>query len=631
MELTQNLARRLLVSEALALTPIRPVPDSYQLQYSPSTMLKPQQSATRELVSLDGLWRFAATTDATPWTAVLPGRLEIPVPASYNDIFVNPSLREHVGWVWYQRTVRVPRGWSGERIVLRIDAATHSGRAYVNDELVVEHSGGYTPFEADITALVKGGDAFRLTIGVDNTLTYQTIPPGEVITDDVGKKTQKYQHDFFNYAGLHRSVWLYQTPTTYISDVTVTTVVEGGGGVVKYKADIEGGSSATAVKAFLADHSGAVVAKAEGKHGRLEVSQPHLWQPGEGYMYTLRLYLGDGADEYTLPIGIRTVRVDKLQLLINDKPFYFTGFGKHEDTAVRGKGHDRAYMIHDYELMEWVGANSFRTSHYPYDEEVLEYADRHGIVVIDETPAVGLFLNLGPGIVLGKQRPTFSPDTINDQTRESHKSAIRELIARDKNHPSAVCWSIANEPASHEDGAREYFEPLVQLTRELDATRPVMFVNLMYASPDKDKIADMFDLLGINRYYGWYNDTNDLAGAERHLEAELRVWQEKYGKPLVITEYGADTIAGLHSVHSQPWSEEYQSAMLDVYHRVFDRVEAVIGEHVWNFADFQTSSAIFRVDGNKKAVFTRDRRPKMAAHTLKARWSSDRFTHFTNA
>jgi beta-glucuronidase len=96
---------------------------------------------------------------------------------------------------------------------------------------------------------------------------------------------------------------------------------------------------------------------------------------------------GDGddvaVDAYTLPVGIRTVQVDGTRFRINGEPFYFRGFGKHEDSAVRGKGHDHVFMVHDFALMDWLGANSFRTSHYPYAEEVLEYADRHGIVVID--------------------------------------------------------------------------------------------------------------------------------------------------------------------------------------------------------------------------------------------------------
>jgi beta-glucuronidase len=100
------------------------------------------------------------------------------------------------------------------------------------------------------------------------------------------------------------------------------------------------------------------------------------------------------------------------------------------------------------------------------------------------------------------------------------------------------------------------------------------------------------------------------------------MWQDKYDQPIIMTEYGADTIAGLHSVLAVPFSEEFQVDMLDVYHRVFDRIEAMAGEHVWNFADFQTSIGIRRVDGNKKGVFTRDRKPKAAAHNLKKRWTS---------
>ncbi len=277
--------------------------------------------------------------------------------------------------------------------------------------------------------------------------------------------------------------------------------------------------------------------------------------------------------------------------------------------------------MHDFQLMEWVGANSFRTSHYPYAEEVLEFADRHGIVVIDETAAVGLNLAMAGGLGGRASGPTFSAETINDETRAVHAQHLRELIARDKNHPSVVLWSLANEPSSTEEGAREYFEPLVRLARELDPTRPLMYAAFMQATQANDRIVDLFDVVALNRYYGWYTATGDLTTAEAHLERDLRDWAETYDKPILMSEYGADTMAGLHSVWDTPWSEEYQEAYLDAYHRVFDRVDAFVGEHVWNFADFQTSVGILRVDGNNKGVFTRDRRPKAAAHALRRRWS----------
>lgn len=593
-------------------------------------MLRPQANAHRERLSLDGLWAFATSNMVAddPWNDTLSTSLEVPVPSSYNDIFTDASIRDHVGWVWYQREVFVPKGWNEDRVFIRVDAATHHGKIYINDALVAEHEGGYTPFEADITAFVAAGSSFRLTIGVSNVLTNTTIPPGRVFTNDAGVEQQDYRHDFYNYSGLARSVWLYSVPQTHVNDITVTTAIEGKNGVVSYQVET---TAPADIRVSVHDHASKVVAKAEGSVGFVRIPGVTLWQPGAGYLYNLRIeVLSDGVvvDTYDQSFGVRTVEVKGNRLLINGKPFYFTGFGKHEDSPIRGKGHDNAYMVHDFELMKWMGANSFRTSHYPYAEEVMDYADRHGIVVIDETAAVGLFLSLGGGILGGDNRDTFGPDDVNDQTRETHAQAIRELIQRDKNHPSVILWSIANEPASHEKGAREYFEPLAALTRELDPSRPIAFVNVMMATPDKCLISDLFDVLCLNRYWGWYVDTGDLVSAESHFLAELQAWEKLHNKPIIITEYGADTVPGTHSIFDVPWTEEYQTRYLEMNHRAFDAVDSVVGEQVWNFADFQTKNGVFRVDGNKKGVFTRERRPKAAAHYLRERWTTlDPRTH----
>ncbi|GGD26217.1 beta-glucuronidase [Microbacterium faecale] len=589
-------------------------------------MLKPQDSETRDARLLDGIWSFSAgpSPGARPWTAPLAGGRDAAVPASYNDLFTDDATRMHVGWVWYQREIRIPAGWAGQRIVVRVDAATHRGRVYLGDDLVAEHIGGYTPFEADITDLVEAGGTARLTIGVDNELTNETIPPGFLQEDENGAVHQKYRHDFFNYAGLARHVRLVATPKERVTDVTIVTEeASGSAATVSYRVDTAGGS---AVRVAIVDEDGRDVAHGDGAAGTLQLSEPRLWNPGEGNLYDLRVELladdGELVDVYRQPFGVRTVEVRGAEFLINGEPFYFRGFGKHEDSAVRGKGHDDALLVHDFALMEWSGANSFRTSHYPYAEEVLDYADKHGMVVIDETAAVGLNLGLGGGVHGQAGEPAFSPTMFNERTRDAHAQAIRELVARDKNHPSVVLWSIANEPEAVEPAARDYFEPLAALTRELDPTRPIAYVNELRASFHNDAIVDLFDVICLNRYYGWYVDNANLSAAETRLERELRGWEETHGKPIIIAEYGADTLAGLHSVHVQSWTEEYQAELLDMYHRVFDRVPAVVGEQVWNFADFQTSPGIIRVDGNKKGVFTRDRRPKRAAHLLRSRWAT---------
>ncbi|GAB3678764.1 beta-glucuronidase [Saccharopolyspora tripterygii] len=588
-------------------------------------MLRPLTNAFRDRRSIDGLWRFAVDAEGVGreqqwWRASLPGKAEMPVPASYNDIPVDAAVRDHVGEVWYQTSAHVPASWSGQRIVLRFDAAAHRATAWVGEQQVVSHVGGYIPFEADVTDLVRPGEANRITVVVDNRLDWDSIPPGHVEETPDGPR-QRYHHDFFNYAGLHRTVSLYATRPAHITDVTTTTGLEGTAGTVGYEVRTTGGER---VRAVLLDAEGVEVARTEGLSGRLRVEDVQPWRPGEGYLYELRVDLldagGEAADRYSLNVGIRTVAVDGTKFLINGEPFYFTGFGMHEDHVVRGKGHDDASMVHDFALLDWIGANSLRTSHYPYAEEVLDYADRHGIVVIDETAAVGLNLGIGGGIVASSAQETYSDETVSIRTREAHLKAIQELVERDKNHPSVVLWSIANEPESHTDAAREYFEPLFAEARRLDATRPFGFVNVMFAPAGECTVSELSDVLMINRYYGWYVQSGDLAAAERALEAELNEWAKGEAKPIIITEYGADAMAGVHSAVTQPWSEEYQTELLKTYHRVFDRVEAVVGEQVWNFADFATSAGFARVDGNKKGVFTRDRRPKAAAFALKDRW-----------
>jgi beta-glucuronidase len=553
----------------------------------------------------------------------LPESGQMVVPASFNDIAANATVRDYFGDIWYQTSVWVPLGWQGRRIVLHFESATHRATVWVNDVEVVSHEGGYTPFEADITDHVAPGQEVRITALINNTLHWQSIPPG-VIEDTPAGKRQRYWHDFFNYAGIHRSVWLYATDPAHITDVTITTDLDGANGVINYTVDAEDGDDLE-IKVILRDAEGTEVTTDTGPSGTLNVPSVHKWAPGDGYLYDLEIQLlrGDSImDSYHQSVGVRTVKVDGIRFVINGEPFYFTGFGKHEDLPVIGKGHNDAYLVHDFELLKWIGANSFRTSHYPYAEDVLDYADRQGIVIIDETAAVGLNMGLGGGIFGGQGYQTFSPETANSATREVHAQAIRELIARDKNHPSVVLWSIANEPESDTEEAEKYFQPLFDVARQADPTRPIGFVNVMLAPHGKCRVSQFGDVLMLNRYYGWYVNTGDLEAAELAWEEELKAWAGD-GKPIIITEYGADTYPGLHTLVGEPWTEEYQVEYLDMNHRVFDRIDAVVGEQVWNFADFTTTSGIMRVGGNKKGVFTRDRQPKAAAYALRRRWRKE--------
>src|SRR5690625_109754 len=183
-------------------------------------MLRPQDTSTRERKSLNGLWAFRldpddAGRDEQWYAAPLRQAREMAVPASFNDIIADRTVRDYFGDVWYQTEVRVPRGWAGQRIVLHFESATHRATVWAGSTEVRSHEGGYSAVEADITEHVTPGEPVRITAVVNNTLSFQSVPPG-VIEDTPGGKRQRYWHDFFNYAGIHRNVWLHATPRAHI-------------------------------------------------------------------------------------------------------------------------------------------------------------------------------------------------------------------------------------------------------------------------------------------------------------------------------------------------------------------------------------------------------------------------------
>ncbi|OBZ12740.1 beta-glucuronidase [Bacillus sp. FJAT-26390] len=589
-------------------------------------MLYPIITDSRGIIELNGIWNFKLDKGEgfeRKWNETkLADTMHMAVPASYNDVGVTADIRNHVGYVWYEREFTIPSLLLSQRIVLRFGSATHTAQVYVNGKLAVTHKGGFTPFEAEINPfLIKGKN--RLTVAVNNILDETTLPIGDYSEKEVaglGKVIRnKPNFDFFNYAGIHRPVKIYTTPQTYLKDVTIVTTLQGASATVQYEAAVVGDAE---VHARILDQEQTVIAEAAGAQSVVSIKEAQLWEPMDAYLYSLQITLikdGNIIDVYEQPFGVREIQVKNGQFLINNKPFYFKGFGKHEDSPIHGRGFDEAVNVTDFRLMKWIGANSFRTAHYPYSEELMRLADKEGLVVIDETPAVGLHLNfMATMFGGGEKRNTWQELT----TGEYHGQIIRELIDRDKNHACVVMWSIANEPASEEEGAYEYFKPLVELAKSYDPQhRPVTIVTHLMSTPDTCKVAELVDVLALNRYYGWYVDSGDWEIAKFNLRNEFNGWYERCpGKPIMMTEYGADTVAGLHDVDPVMFTEEFQVEYLKANHEVFDEFEHFIGEQVWNFADFNTSQGFIRVQGNKKGIFTRDRKPKYAAHELRKRW-----------
>lgn len=592
-------------------------------------MLDPQQNDIRQKLDLSGFWQFKLDPDQIgeeqDWFNCLEQPRQIAVPGSWNEQF--QDTRDYLDHAWYLRRFHVPSGWQGQDVWVRIGSANYYAKVWVNGQLVGEHEGGHLPFDLNVTDQVKWDDANTIAIQVEAQLRPDRVPPGNLGGGGMAGFMSGYPNtafDFFPYAGLHRPVVLYALPPVRIHDVTVATSISDNTGVVDItvvRSDSGNGVGRVRLQGENANIDEPLVFKNGLAKVAIQVSNAQLWSPDEPYLYQVDVLLSEGArisDRYTLEIGIRTISVHGDKLLLNGKPIQLKGFGKHEDFPIHGRGLNMPLIVKDAALFKWMGANSYRTSHYPYSEEAMTIADREGFLIVDEIPAVGLL---------------FEDGKENIQARlKLCKQQLQELVSRDKNHPSVIMWSVANEPmpasmiqrftgrGGEADDSRgtAFFTELYDLVHALDPTRPATSAAVMGCPVEWMALSDV---VFVNRYWGWYTQSGQPAEGEKVLAQELDALHEQLGKPIVISEFGADTIAGMHSDPPEMWTEEYQVDFLRRYLNVAAARPFVVGLHVWNFADFKTGQGTRRAGGmNYKGVFTRDRRPKMAAHFLRERW-----------
>jgi beta-glucuronidase len=587
-------------------------------------MLYPIQNDIRNKLDISGIWDFQVDPEETGekdgWFNGLPAPRPLAVPGSWNEQY--EDLYNYFGLGWYVKRTYIPAGWKSQRVFIRVGSANYCGTVYVNGIKIGVHEGGHLPFEFDITDRGKWNTENIIAISVENHLTPTRVPSGNLGSSlETGNNTTGYPSstvDFFPFAGIHRPVVLYSVPHVHLTDVTVVTEIDGENARVKVTAQINGKQDKG--RLILAGEKPVEVPvgfKDGLTEAVLSVPSARLWSDKDPYLYDLTIVTS--ADKYTFKVGIRTIAVRDKQILLNGQPIQLKGYGRHEDFIASGKGLNLPLLVKDYALMRWTGANSYRTSHYPYSEEEMQMADREGFLIIDETPNASLqFENL---------------ENMAERKRVSLRF-VDELIARDKNHPSVIMWSVANEPTPADSMARytggavdterdaasaAFLNDLLARARQRDATRPVTLTGLMGAPAEW--LANC-DVICINRYWGWYVMQGQLDKACAMLDQELDDTWEMFGKPVIVSEFGAEAQPGLHGNPALMWTEEYQAAFIRGYLEVGARKDFVIGMHIWNFADFAAIQSVMRVGGqNMKGVFTRTRQPKMAAHVLRDKWT----------
>ncbi|MFC1462292.1 beta-glucuronidase [Verrucomicrobiota bacterium] len=581
-------------------------------------MLYPIDTPTRTRIDLSGIWQAVFDWDEKgldeKWFENPPEGRDIAVPASWNDQFQDWRAHNFVGSVWYYRDFCVPAEWDGKKNVLvRVGSAMYHATVWVNGKLVCEHEGGYLPFECEVSSALKKDEKNLLVVRVNNTLSDKTCPQGNLDPEIGGVAKWRVgnfpnvHYDFFAYGGIHRPVVLHSTNKTCIDDITVRTTIDGSSGTIRFEAVISG-EGARKLEVTVDGQQVEVAVDGQAGSGSIVIDDCVFWCPETPRLYDscFRLY-GEGdelLDEYTLPVGVRTVGVKGKSILLNGKPVYLKGFGRHEDLPVIGKGLSLPWLIKDFSLMKWVNANSFRTSHYPYCEEIMQMADRWGFMVIDESSANTL---------------SFKVDT--EETLKIHRQEIRELYQRDKNHPSVIMWSVSNESETNDEKSVPYFTTIRDDLRALDDTRPITIV--VCVGQHGEKTAPLFDVVCYNQYPGWYGLSGRLEKVEENVDIHVNSVWDLFGKPIIYTEFGADALAGMHADIPEMWTEEYQKEVIRVILDALHKHDCVVGEHVWNFADFKTGQHVNRPVYNHKGVFTRDRRPKLAAHYLRDAWSDE--------
>lgn len=617
---------KMLIVTILFVSFIKVVAQDFKSAETKEIALFPQQNEFRNTQNISGIWKFQKDSlevgESQKWQNGLPNGRSIAVPGSWNDQFTDS--RDYLGLAWYEKEIYVPSSWKGQKIFVRIGSANYASKVYINGKSVGFHDGGHLPFAFDISPYVNWNVANRITIQIENVLKPSRVPTGGGVAGGIFNSNPKANFDFFPYAGLHRDVWLYSVQSNArIKDITIRTGFENTTGSVNVNVDVEG--KATKGKVVISGNNRVYESEFSLNKGianvNVSIPEVRLWSTEDPFLYKVKVSISDEnktIDSYELESGVRTITTTDKQILLNGKPIFLKGFGKHEDFPIIGRGTSNPVIIKDNSLLKWVGANSYRTSHYPYDEEYMRMADREGILIINEIPAVGLY---------------FHGDKEELRLRQiACKKYIEELITRDKNHPSVVMWCVANEPfpanmdmssltdvRKADPNSIVLFKELFDLVNKLDPTRLKTLVGVMGGPIEWLALSDV---VCINRYWGWYTNQGDIKTGAKMLSDELDNLYSKLKKPIIITEFGADTFPGMHADQAEMFTEEYQVQFIKAYLDVADTKDFVAGMHVWAFSDFKTGQSVIRFGGiNYKGVFTRDRKPKMAAHYLRERWA----------
>ena len=523
----------------------------------------------RERRSLNGKWQ--ALVDAYgdgigEWKAVWKDRtatgktqffeygfddsLTLEVPGDFNT--QRPELTWLEGSVWYRKAFEYDAAAhrNGRRLFVHFGAANYRADVFLNGEKLGSHEGGFTPFQFELSGRAKAGQN-HLLVHVNNERRKDGIP------------AQGF--DWFNYGGLTRDVDLVETPATYLQDYSLQ-LAPGSLRRVDGWVQLAGSAPRQPVRVRIPE-LGVDVRAQTGADGRapLRFEAPFvLWSPARPKLY--RVQVSTPEESLEEDIGFRSIAVRGDALLLNGEPLFLRGVNFHEEIDGR-RAHSEADAQRMLEQAKQLGANFLRLAHYPHNEHLVRLADRMGVLLWQEIPVY-------QGI-----------DFAAAGMQEKLDAMLAEMIGRDRNRAAVIVWGIANE-TSPGPARNAALSALAQQARRLD---PARLVSAAFYGPGfdggrltvSDPLAASLDVVGINEYFGWYTPWP--------VEPEQAVWNS-FGKPLLITEFGAEARYGRHGADdvASAWNEEFQAEFYRKQLRMLARIPFLRGTAPWVMMDFRS-------------------------------------------
>lgn len=507
------------------------------------------------------------------------------VPGDWNS--QKENLFYYEGTIWLKRSFDYKAAQTSNRLFLYFGAVNYKAEVYLNGTKLGVHEGGFTPFNFEITSVVKPENNY-LIVKVDNKRFKEAVPT--------------INTDWWNYGGITRDVNLIEEPSTFIQDYNIQLKKNNSNKIAGF-IQLNNVSSSEKVTLSIPELKieQTLVTNGNG-YAQFEINAKNIkyWSPESPKLY--EVFIKTPYENLKDDIGFRTIQTVGPDILLNGKRTYLRGISIHEENAMRGsRAFNEADALISLTWAKELGCNYVRLAHYPHNEHIIKMADKMGMMVWEEIPVY------------------WTIDYTNEATLKNAKNQLSEVIARDKNRASVIIWSMANEtPPS--DARNSFIINLINHTKSLDTTRLISAALELHSNSQKpgikivdDHLGAFLDIVAFNQYTGWYGGSLETAPDSK--------WEISYNKPVIISEFGGGAVQGMHGAKDERWTEEYQEYLYQQNLKMIEKIPNIRGMSPWILTDFRSPrrQLAFIQDGyNRKGLISNNGIRKKAFYTLQA-------------